>query len=244
MDNRATSWSVTINNPTSTDEEQIALARQKGWKVEGQLEQGTEGTPHYQLLVKTSQVRFSAVKKAFPRAHVEQARNVSALQQYVTKSDTRLSMLPTSQEKYPSMSKLWDLITLYLNEQPFYSKHIYEQSLRIMGLVSEERGELVMNMFDSAIAHLIRQGYHVESMAVNPQVRSCWKRYYKPIFERSAKQSCDNFQTDRQTDTALESEISIPTTGHNNGHHEEESTHASSSRSSSESASPSSQYHS
>jgi len=244
MDNRATSWSVTINNPSSTDEEQIAIARQKGWKVEGQLEQGTEGTPHYQLLVKTPQVRFSAVKKAFPRAHVEQARNVSALQQYVTKSDTRLAGLPTAQECYPSMSKLWDLITSYLNAQPFYSKHIYEQSIRIMGMLSEERDELVMSMFDSAIAHLIRQGYHVESMAVNPQVRSCWKRYYKPLFERSAKKSCDNFQTDRQTDTALESSISVPTIAHNNGYHQEDqSSDASSSRSSSQ-GSASSQHHS
>jgi len=244
MDNRATSWSVTINNPTSTDEEQIALARQKGWKVEGQLEQGTEGTPHYQLLVKTPQVRFSAVKKAFPRGHVEQARNVSALQQYVTKSDTRLAGLPTSQEQYPSMSKLWDLITLYLNEQPFYSKHIYEQSIRIMGLVSEERGELVMSMFDSAITHLIRQGYHVETMAVNPQIRSCWKRYYKPIFERSAKQSCDNFQTARQTDTALEDEVSIPTMEHNHAYHSSQEVHAEEARHDAPSSSTPSQYHS
>lgn len=233
MDNRATAWSVTINNPTSTDEEQMSLARQKGWKVEGQLEQGTEGTPHYQLLVKTPQVRFSAVKKAFPRGHVEKARNVVALSQYVTKSDTRLSELPTTQEQYPSMSKLWDLITAYLNDQPAYSMHIYHGSIRILGLLSEERTELIMDMFDSAITYLIRLGYHVESMAVNPQVRACWKRYYKPIFERSLKKSLNNLETASQTDTALVSVVSIPVIEHNNADYQEDNeTQASSSSSS------------
>lgn len=32
---RASCWSLTINNPTAADEEQINLARQRGWKVEG-----------------------------------------------------------------------------------------------------------------------------------------------------------------------------------------------------------------
>ena len=82
---RSNIWSLTINNPTADDEECIQLARQKGWKVEGQKEVGKEGTPHYQLMLKTPQVRFSAVKKLFPRAHIEIARNATALAQYVTK---------------------------------------------------------------------------------------------------------------------------------------------------------------
>lgn len=44
---RATAWSVTINNPNESDEEAINLARQKGWTVQGQKEVGDEGTPHY-----------------------------------------------------------------------------------------------------------------------------------------------------------------------------------------------------
>lgn len=50
---RGTNWSVTINNPTPKDDEEIALVRQKGWSVEGQKEKGSEGTEHYQLFVKT-----------------------------------------------------------------------------------------------------------------------------------------------------------------------------------------------
>lgn len=96
---RATCWSLTINNPTKSDEEWIQQARQKGWQVEGQLEKGKEGTEHYQLMVKTPQVRFSAVKKQFPRAHIEIARNPAALAQYVAKEETREADLPKASDK-------------------------------------------------------------------------------------------------------------------------------------------------
>ena len=103
-------WSVTINNPTPSDDEEIARARQKGWKVDGQPEVGANGTLHYQLVVKTPQVRFSQVKKAFCRAHVELARDPLALQAYVHKEDTKAGELQVAQEMYPSLSKLWELI--------------------------------------------------------------------------------------------------------------------------------------
>lgn len=110
MQQRSTYWSVTINNPTSGDEENINQARQRGWKVEGQQETGEEGTRHYQLSVKTPQVRFSALKKQFLRAHIEIARNPIALQQYVQKEETRTGQLPIQSDRYPSLVKLWQLI--------------------------------------------------------------------------------------------------------------------------------------
>lgn len=210
MTDRATTWSLTINNPTPSDEEAIALARQKGWKVEGQKEKGSEGTEHYQLMVKTPQVRFSAVKKAFPRAHIEVARNVQALKQYVTKQDTRLSELPTAQDRYPSLSKLWELIYDFI--------HADDMSSRFLGgpheLICDTARAMII--FDEAIRNLIGQGYFVESLAVNPQVRSSWKMYYMFIFLRThdLKQS----QTDRQTDMRSEDEVSIPVIEHNHAH--------------------------
>ena len=113
---RATCWSITINNPTGADEENMALSRQKGWKVDGQLEVGKDGTPHYQLIVRTPQVRFSAVKKAFPRAHIEVARNPTALEQYVHKDDTKAGELNKQSEMYPSLSKFWDLFYTWLHD--------------------------------------------------------------------------------------------------------------------------------
>lgn len=44
---RSIYWSITINNPREDDEENIAVARQRGWIVEGQKEVGENGTPHY-----------------------------------------------------------------------------------------------------------------------------------------------------------------------------------------------------
>lgn len=90
---RATMWSITINNPTAEDREAIELARQKGWKIEGQFEKGEEGTLHLQLAVRTPQLRFSTMKKHFPRAHIEIARNAAAFLQYVNKADTRVGLL-------------------------------------------------------------------------------------------------------------------------------------------------------
>jgi len=207
---RSTCWSLTINNPTSQDEEEIALARQKGWKVEGQLEKGEEGTVHYQLMVRTPQVRFAAVKKAFQRAHIEPARNASALQKYVSKQDTRLQGLQDTQEKYPSLSRFWDLILEEFDSLNFLDKSAWEPDT----LWEKETGRLPMlSLFDIAVERLIKRGYHVESLAVNPATRSMFKLYWRSLFTRSWNKAQE---TARQTDnSAVESSVSIPTMEHN-----------------------------
>lgn len=177
MDKRGTAWSITINNPTAQDEEEIALARQKGWKVEGQLEKGESGTPHLQLLVSTPQVRFAAVKKTFPRAHIELARNVAALKQYVHKEETREGELKQSSDNYPSLQKVWDLFSEWIT-----TNHKTEGWKWID---ADSQGRLAL--FDKCIADLILQGYVVETLAVNPQVRSAVKLYGHAILERSVK---------------------------------------------------------
>lgn len=173
MTERATSWSITINNPTASDEEAIALARQKGWKVDGQLEKGAQGTPHYQLAVRTPQVRFSQVKKAFPRAHIEVARNPVALQAYVHKSDTQIAPLQVQSDRYPSLSKLWDLI--------------YERICDEVGAPADDLqpSEYTLDLFDKVVYQLIADGYHVETMGVNPQVRGCFLKFGKALMTRA-----------------------------------------------------------
>lgn len=199
MTDRGTCWSVTLNNPTRQDEECIALARQKGWSVEGQLEKGKEGTPHYQLMVKTPQVRFSAVKKAFPRAHIELARNRAALAAYVTKEETRERTLSLSQEMYPSLSKFWDLLYDELAEILHYPPEEYDW----YNIKNEAEGKIA---YYKAVRELITKGYHVETLAVNPSTLSAFTKFSKEIMFRSWRQ----FQTDRQN--ALESqEANVPT---------------------------------
>jgi len=185
QDNRATAWSVTINNPTDTDEEQIRVARQKGWKVEGQLEVGKEGTPHYQLIVKTPQVRFSALKSAFPRAHVEVCRNKAALQTYVNKEETRVGQLAEQSKLYPSLQALWDM---------WYE---YEGSVDMSWTPDD-----LHKRFDCFVAYKIREGYCIESIAVNPSTISQVKKFGYSILLRSQdrlfkKSNADKL--DRQT---------------------------------------------
>lgn len=180
---RATAWSVTINNPVKNDEENIALARQRGWRVIGQLEKGAEGTPHYQLMVKTPQVRFSAVKKQFPRAHIEVCRNTGALEQYVQKEDTREGELNVSQDAYPSLQRLWDLFTEYIeNRDELMAKETWKPEKWLL-------------RFDQFIEHSIENGLVVETLGVNPQIRSSVKKYGRSIVIRSITRR----QTDRQT---------------------------------------------
>lgn len=181
MSDRATCWSVTINNPTKTDDDNIAMVKQKsGWAVYGQKEVGANGTEHYQLMVTTPQVRFTAVKKAFPRAHIEIARDRKALTKYVNKEETRTGALPTD-TKYPSQQKLWDMFAEWLDDK---------------GSWWDWDGEKALTQFDRFICAKIDEGYIVETIAVNPQTRSCVKNYFVPIIQRSNVRR----QTDRQTD--------------------------------------------
>lgn len=174
---RGCSWSITINNPKSADDENIQRARQRGWKVVGQKELGENGTPHYQLMLKTPQVRFSAIKKAFPRAHIELARNVEALETYVQKEDTRVGNLQETNEMYPSLTKLWDLFYQYITTIGDYTISTFPRN--------EDRR---LEIFDEFVETYIEQMYHIETMAVNPQIRSCVKKYISAIFLRCEKQ--------------------------------------------------------
>lgn len=183
---RSTVWSVTINNPNDGDEEQIAMARQKGWKVDGQIEVGENGTRHYQLIVRTPQTRFASVKKMFSRAHIEIARNPQALEQYVHKDTTRVGELAVTNDKYPSLSKLWELIYPLIPCEGSWCVKDQDVKLR---------------MFDVAIGTLIEDGYHVESMGVNPQIRSAFCKYWTSL--RIRVESADR-QTDRQTEISSE----------------------------------------
>jgi len=200
MSQRATCWSLTINNPVESDEEHINSARQKGWKVDGQLEKGENGTLHYQLIVRTPQVRFSAVKKAFPRAHIEIARNPTALASYVKKEDTREGSLPDRSSLYPSQDQVLNMFVAWVRVQPDRPNMDRE------GFTTKADGETWLIYFDKwvndvAIAkHFLR----IETMAVNPATRSAIKRYMNGIFQRHMKEQ--NIQTmaeldaDSQTD--------------------------------------------
>lgn len=223
---RGTCWSVTINNPTEADDEEIALARQKGWQVQGQLEQGTEGTPHYQLMVKTPQQRFSALKKAFSRAHIELATNPIALAKYVKKEDTRVGSLPVGQDQYPSLSKLWELFYEWLSEEHFIGDGYIRQFNVDTGDHDIDicEHDYSLSLFDRFIRAKILDGYMVESMGANPQIRSAFKHYWFQIVMRTRKivNARQHPVTDRQTDIALEAATEVSLPEYKDANHQEE----------------------
>jgi hypothetical protein len=195
MSERATCWSVTINNPIPADDDNIARAKQKsGWKIDGQLEQGENGTKHYQLILKTPQVRFSAIKSAFPRAHIEIARNSKALAKYVTKEETRIGTIPNENDKFPTMERFWEL---------FYS--FYKTVKNNIDFEGIETPDKRLQLLDDFVGWQIQQGSFVESFGVNPQIRSSAKKYLINIFRRS--EIIHRQKTDRQTKLISEDEI-------------------------------------
>lgn len=199
MSDRATCWSLTINNPTKSDDEWIAQAQQKkGWKVYGQREKGAEGTEHYQLMLTTPQIRFAAVKKAFPRAHIEAARDRTALLKYVQKADTKVADLPQS-TNYPTYGKIME----------WYGQY-YDQWAEANNGIEKHQW---LYVFDYMIDRKIREGYFCESYAMNPQVRGSIQKFGSSIAFRERERR----QTDRQT-----TEINIPDIGINNAAQDEE----------------------
>lgn len=95
-------WSITINNPSNEEItlwENLAKHAPFVKEVKGQIERGEEGTRHIQGMLKTDRVRFSAVKKILPRAHIEIAKNALALEKYVMKAETREAPLKQSRRE-------------------------------------------------------------------------------------------------------------------------------------------------
>jgi len=175
-DNKSTAWSLTINNPTADDIAQLDEARAKGWRVEGQVEKGDSGTYHLQLLLRTPHIRFGAVKKVFTRAHIEPARNVKALEQYVHKEDTREAELPERSQFYPTMARFQLLLLRQFVARLFDDKDGLDCNDLERGVIRWYRSyddpmlkpEQWLDLLDQGTRQLVAKGYHVEHYAVNP----------------------------------------------------------------------------
>jgi len=180
MTDRATCWSITINNPKDSEIKPNLPAQ---WVLKGQMERGAEGTEHFQAMLITPQVRFSAVKKVFPRAHIEVARKPSALAQYVKKDDTRVgdyqehrSEIPSWYEYSNQIAKRFDLAA-------------YRQRLRDLSdkeqFNVDRHAEIRLEMVDEMVASDIESGMKgIEWIAVNPNFRQAWKRYGVSLAKR------------------------------------------------------------
>lgn len=195
---RGTSWSVTCNLKTvarSTVDACIDRARAEGWGVEGQIEEGEEGTQHYQLLVKTPQVRFSAVKKVFPTAHIELARNVKALQQYVHKEDTRVEALRTVEVSFLTYAQVRDRFFEWLYETQFIAMTTNDHDERLA-------------LWDRFIGLSIEEGMNCDLIGMNPQQRGCIAKYWRHYIARVANSRQTEERSQLQTDSQ---DVYVPT---------------------------------
>lgn len=173
---RATCWSITINNPTPSDIP-TADAMPAKWTLQGQLEMGKEGTPHYQGMLTTPQARFSQIKKVFPRAHIEVAKNKTALQKYVTKEDTRIMEVPTVSSAIPT---LFDYQATIASKWKSVDFDNYLDDFK-----DKEVGEVALLYVDHLVEQDIIAGMRgIEFIAINPMWRSSWKKFWRGIILR------------------------------------------------------------
>lgn len=185
-------WSITINNPTEDDFIRWEGLKGEKWvkKVMGQLEKGENGTPHIQGMLNTDYVRFSQIKKALPRAHIEIARKPAALANYVQKEDTRLAPLPTTRVATQSdVQKECLSLALYDYKRDTFQTHIprveKDAFYDWMCLKNVTYKTWAETLLDSAVKKLVKEGYYgIEFVICNPQVRLAFRKYFCEIVIR------------------------------------------------------------
>lgn len=193
---RATCWSITINNPEKADYD--ATKNISGWKdfvtFKGQNEVGENGTPHIQGMLITKSVKFSVVKKHFPRAHIEIAKSQGALEKYVTKEQTRVSTIASV--KVASVGNLNRAVLEYFptnvwGPQFGLTEHGHREAYAQAIIDScQSRETAGLEILDDLTRYLMRLGYYgIEYISANPSVRATWKKYIRDILYREYARS-------------------------------------------------------
>lgn len=194
---KASAFSLTIWMPPYTEDtarELMARVAQQHpkWTIEGQLEKGMKsGKLHYQLMVKCrGQERVSVLRKAFPSCHIEVARNVGALENYVHKEETREGEFKKVEMSFVSWKDLRSKFFEWLIQT--------EDVLSLSHTDDDDR----LRKWDYFIGLSIEEGMEVDLMGVNPQYRSCILRYWDSYVRRGSQlvrqASVDKRQTDKQ----------------------------------------------
>jgi len=195
---RSSCWSITINNPVDAD----VVCPVPGWKLTGQFERGETGTRHFQGMLQTPQVRFSAVKKAFPRAHIEIAVNSKALAVYVSKSDTRVGTYEAN--NIPSLFAYQDMVALGWDGR-VWSDRVSNGVLE--KVFKDDMDNMALSYIDEIVAQHIESGRRgLEYIAINPMWRSSWKKFWRSIIKRNASAQAQTVLDEKADDDSSRSE--------------------------------------
>lgn len=197
MTDRATAWSITINNPTDADRQRIELLKVNKWFREwkAQDEIGEDGTLHIQAFLRTEQIRFSSIKKALPRAHIEVARNIPALANYVHKDDETAAG-NREHVKADTENLLEEALLVYVIDE--LNKFMYgeEETMKVLTeefptnkqLLKEFHRMDPLFVLDQVAAGLIAyKGARIEMLVSNPLVRCAYKKFFWAIIIRNAR---------------------------------------------------------
>lgn len=173
---RATYWSITINNPEEAEYTNVPMP--PGWVLEGQLEEGEQGTIHFQGCLKTTQLRMSSVKRFFPRAHIEIARNVKALKEYVHKDETRVAEVKSTQAH--NVFTLQELVFAHWDDKRFNRYVEYLINSRM------DESEAHLKFADILVGELIENGATggIEYVCVCPAWRHSIKKFGRSMIKR------------------------------------------------------------
>lgn len=192
MSESGTVWSITINNPTEEDRAVL-----KAWpafvkELLGQDEVGENGTLHFQGMVKTKYtVKFPALKKWLPRAHIEKSRNSKALEQYVQKKETaventqvRMSESVSENKEYVIPSKFPRLVVMKAKE--YMDNHDWKIHGQWFDMYDAYEYKAFRDaVVNATIREMIKEGWHIELLAVNPQVMKALNTYFLELWEET-----------------------------------------------------------
>jgi len=184
---RATCWSVT-QQVKSTEEGKLFMEQQvpPGWKLTGQLEEApTTGQLHLQLMLKTPQVRFSAVKRQFPKAHIETAHDPVALALYVQKNETRV--MGVEQPEAPTIWQFSQMVADRISIDDMVYNICNWRGLRHDAVIywDDATPEELLRYVDVLVGRFVHEGVRgAEFMGINPMFRSAWKTYGKSLIMR------------------------------------------------------------
>lgn len=186
MTDRSNCWSITI-----FDESYSTAKLPAGWELKGQIEKCPKTEKdHYQGMLITPQIRFSAVKKVFPLAHIEKARKPTALAQYVKKEDTRLQSIPDRKSEIPTIWDYADHIAQVWNDDSFSQLCTeFEKNASLADRQKTDIDDLALRYVDSIISQEIRNGKKgVEFIAINPMFRSALKKFWRAMVHRAREE--------------------------------------------------------